>query len=212
MLYRKHLRLVWVVAPQKVKRRTLKDIENYVSPDKILLMIKEGRAWPYKTRKEFYKKRDRALLVTLYLTASRISETLLLKKDQFNFSDPEFVVVEDFKILKRKKKTLQKEGRPMVNIPFPKVGVLKPFTEMVLDYLPFSSNRLFPFTRHRAHQLVKYQTGMWPHYFRSQRLSQVINLIKNPDAVGKMFGIKSTNTLTHYYKTSWEEHKNAFLQ
>ena len=68
---------------EKPKRLTLKYIEYYPTPSEIYSIIMESEGWPYKTNREFYLTRDRALVAILYLLALRISEALRLKKKQF---------------------------------------------------------------------------------------------------------------------------------
>lgn len=64
-------------------RRTLKFIEQYPTPAQIYHDIIGSEGWGYKTNKDFYLKRDRALLSLLYVLALRISEALRLTQEQF---------------------------------------------------------------------------------------------------------------------------------
>jgi len=77
---------------QKPRRRTLKYIEYYPRPYEIYDRIVYGRGWNYKTNREFYLKRDRAMVALLYLLACRISEVLRLKKSQFIIEDDRVIV------------------------------------------------------------------------------------------------------------------------
>ena len=54
-----------------------------------------------------------------------------------------------------------------------------------------------------------HMTGKWCHYFRSQRLSHIVNELKSALTTAKVFGIKNPQTIAHYYKTEWEIHKEA---
>lgn len=204
-----HLDPYWLNSVRST-RRTLKDIKRFVDPIAIYRMIVDAPIWMYKRNLSFFAKRDRALLSLLYLTGGRINEVLRLRKSQFSFDDPEFIVIKDYEISKRKKQTIQKEGIPKIDFPLPRVGTFQPFTELVLDYLELThqfKDKLFRFGRCRAWVLVKYMTGFWCHYFRSQKLSYAVNLFKSALITAKIHGIKSPQTIAHYYKTEWTLHR-----
>lgn len=187
------------------KRRIIKDIARYLEPAEILNQIEQGRLWSYKTNMEFLHCRDRALIALLYLTGGRISEVLRLEKKQVDVeSDDEFVILHDFRISKRRKDAI------MVDHGLPRMGSLAPFTQIVLDYLkrmPRKQEKLFPISRQRAWQIVSHMTGKWCHYYRSQRLSYLVNLLRSSVVVQNMMGIKTGSTLSHYFKGEWKQHK-----
>jgi len=90
----------------------------------------------------------------------------------------------------------------------PRVGSLSKFTDIILDYYEAcTSDRLFSFNRQRAWQIVNHMTGKWCHYFRSQKISDTINRIRSSDATSKILGIKNPQTISHYYKGTWEDFK-----
>jgi len=63
-----------------------------------------SKTWIYKEKREFYYKRDRALMSLLFLTAGRISEVLSLTKEQFDFqADRNFIVIRNMILVKRLK-------------------------------------------------------------------------------------------------------------
>jgi len=185
-------------------RRTLAYIDRYLDPDEIYNMIMNAPVWAYKRKKEFYEKRDRALLCLLYMLGCRINELLMLRKSQFDFSDPEFIIIRNFRISKRKRRTIQREGVPQVDLPLPREGRLSKFTKTILDYYDVAEERMFNIGRVRAWQIVKYMTGKWCHYFRSQRLSYLVNTLRSATATAKIMGIKNPQTITHYYKGEWQ--------
>lgn len=198
---------IWLKGKRE-KRRRLKDIKRFVEPNTIYNIIIEGESWPYTSEQaEYYKKRDRALLSLLYLTAGRINEILSLNKSQFDFSDSEFIVIKDFVISKRKKKTIQRMGKPKIDLPLPKVGQFAKFTQLVMEYYEISPKQLFKIGRKRAWAIVKHMTGKWCHYFRSQKLSYLVNESRSALITSKIVGIKNPGTLSHYYKTEWQEHR-----
>lgn len=165
------------------------------------------KGWNYKTNQDYYLKRDRAFLSLMFLSGLRVSEVLRIREDQFDLeSDLEFVIVRDVQISKRKVRTIQREGVPKIDVALPLSGELSLFTKLVLDYLSVcESERLFTFGPARALVITKATTGKWNHYFRSQRLSHLINLIRSTDATAKIVGIKNPGTIAHYYKGTWRE-------
>jgi len=109
-----------------VKRRTLDDVE-FERPSELLEMI-EGRSWPYKTNREFYECRDRALISLLYLTCGRVSEVLSLTKKQFVFDeDPDFIIIKNMAVVKRKKKAKRKRRSIRDEVPLPQDGPFRAF-------------------------------------------------------------------------------------
>jgi len=172
-------------------------------------MIVNGERWLYKSKMDYYAARDRAFIALLYLTKGRVSEVCKVRKDQFDFGESDFVLIRDFEIHKRKKKTLQAEGVPKRDIPLPLTGALEKFTKMVLNYYDLcETKRLFTFGRRHALRIVKYVTGKWCHYFRSQGFSDIINRQKvGVFSVARIYGVKNPSTLTHYDKGEWEEHR-----
>ena len=74
-----------------MRRRTLKFIEQYPSPEAIYKKIMEN-SWPYTRNREFLQLRDRALVALTYLLALRVSEVLRLKKSQFVFTRKVIIV------------------------------------------------------------------------------------------------------------------------
>jgi len=186
-------------------RRRLVNIDRFVSPDRIYEMIVKAPIWKYKTNIEFYTKRDRALLSLLYLLGCRVSEVIRLKKSQFDFGDPDFIIIRDFRISKRKRKTIEREGIPRIDFPIPKRGRFAKFTKLVLDYYNIADEEMFKIGRIRAWQIVKYMTGKWCHYFRCQRLSYLVNLFRSATVTARIVGIKNPQTIAHYYRGSWEQ-------
>ena len=188
-------------------------------PPRVIHEIILRNDWPYKTRRDYYKVRDRALASILYLTGGRRNEVLRLKRSQFSEDpdDPDFLVVHSFWISKRK------GGKHEVrDIPLPRVGVMAPFTQMVEEYLELLTpeEKLFKFGPSRALDIIKYMThdphssepGLWNHWFRAQSLSYMVNLLRSTIIVASDRGIKNPATLAHYYTGSWKEHKELLKQ
>lgn len=194
-------------------RRTLKDIERFVSPQDILSLIEKGRVFPYKTDPYFYHARDKALTSFIYLMGCRVNEALKVKRNQLDLkTDPDFIIVKDFKISKRKKQTIKRIGIPKIDMGLPRKGIFSPFTNKLIKWLkvsPYVPILLFPnINRKSAWRIIEHQTGKWPHWFRSQRISWLINALKSETIVAKILGIRNPGTISHYYKGEWGKWKD----
>ena len=200
----------WLIG---VKRRTL-DYVEFERPSELLDMI-ESKSWPYKTNREFYGCRDRALISLLYLTCGRISEVLSLTKKPFVFDeDPDFIIIKNMVVVKRKKKTKRKRRSIRDEVPLPKSGPLSPFTHFVTEYLTILRDpevKLFKFGRHRAWQIVRFITGKWCHYFRSQGESWYGKIFSNIFALKDFVGVVDASTLSDYVKTDWKDYRDRIL-
>lgn len=162
------------------KRRTLELIPYYPKPHEIFndLMLSPG--WNYKTNREHYLTRDRALVSILYIAELRISEALRLKKSQFEVLD-DHVFVKAIQLSKRKPgKVAYRDAR------LPLEGERAKFTDLVLNYSDRleSNERLFPWSlKERTYVLKKtYRTkaGEIKHYRSVQmvgtkRAWQIVN-------------------------------------
>ena len=170
---------------QGVSRRTLSDILTRPGPEEIYKLItttnipvERARRFyiDYKTARRYYQNRDRALMSLLFMCVCRANEVLKLKRRQFDVaSDPDFIIIKDFLVSKRKKATLQRRGQTLIDIVLPKrkSARLYPFTDLVLEHLAvLRRERVFRFQdRTRVWQIVRGYTGLWPHWFRSMALS-----------------------------------------
>lgn len=186
------------------------DIKEFLEPEEIYeRYFSRAELWPYKTRREFYRIRDFALLAVTYYTGARIGEVILLERKQFDMKSawPEFIVIKNFEISKRKKALLAM-GRPKIEIPLATTGRMSIFTSYIEDYLRILEREvLFPFDRTRAYSIIKTMTGKWPHYFRAQRLSYMMNLFRSESIVSELMGIENSRTIKQYYTTEWKQHK-----
>lgn len=80
------------------------DILEFCGWNFLARLINECENTPYQYSVEKHRRRDRALVVTAFLTGGRISEVLMLRKSNFEFQD-ERIIVKDMALLKRFKKT-----------------------------------------------------------------------------------------------------------
>lgn len=88
------------------KHYTKRGIYNKAPPfigwDKILSVIDACNQVDYDTYfREYCIERDKALIATLFETGGRIKEVLSLRTDNFDFSNPQYVVVRDMLLSKR---------------------------------------------------------------------------------------------------------------
>jgi len=198
------------------KRRTLKDIDRRLTAAEVFTLITR-KSWPYKTDIDFYRCRDRALLALLYLTMGRVSSVLRLYKSHFDLkTDPDFIIIRNMKVIKRKKESVRRFGYPLRDVALPRQGRLSPFTRLVEDYLRFlnDEDKLFNFGRVRAWQIVNYITGKWCHDFRSQGESYFGRYVfrRDPFGMAEYIGIKNIQSLSEYVKTTWEDYKRQLLR
>ncbi len=166
--------------------------------------------------------RDKALLSMLILTGLRISEILSITRDQIRQQeDLDFVVIHDIQISKRwirkydeDHNLISRTREPILrDVPLPKNGFFQPLTEYVLRHLqtrPHSASvKLFNISRQRAWQITNALTGKWNHYFRSMRISHLINERNMSSvAVAKLLGVKESSTIDHYSKSEWKDHRD----
>lgn len=153
-----------------VTRRTLKFIKSYPASDSLYSQIKKSDGWPYKTDKQFYKTRDKALCAILYVLALRISEALRLKITQFE-KGPSHVTVRAIKLSKSMRKGKPRQSQYREEGFLPLIGERKKFTYLILDYLEimesYELETLFPFKRARAFQIVSAVLGIPCHWLRA---------------------------------------------
>jgi len=172
-----------------LERRTLKDIAFYPEPEEIYEALMNSPGWEYKTRKEFYKVRDRSLICLLYLLAVRVSEVLRLKRDQFILPyEPggrkDAIVIRGIYLSKRRYKDKPRLNQYREEAFLPMEGRRKNLTMLVLNYLQWmdrdaeerrrhgkrprkKAGTLFNFKRQRAWQIVVEYIGSTPHWLRA---------------------------------------------
>ena len=147
-------------ATHEYKRHSVGEIEEFVGWGKLADICKAAES-----------QRDRAFPATLFETGCRVSEGIQLTAGTFDLSDAEWVRCVDVPIVK------QKKVGPTRTFSFLKSEPLFSVMEPYLSGLK-STDRLFPFSRQRAYQIVrklgsKAGLEVWDHWFRSQRASQM---------------------------------------
>lgn len=143
------------------------------------------------------------MMALLFMTMGRIHEVLKLTTEQFDMSsEPDFIVIRDFNIGKRKEKTVRRYGKTYVDIPISKDSIFLP---LITTHLNQAKKRLFKFGRNRAYKIVRHVTGLWCHWFRAQSQSFYVNKLGNPMVVAKMFKV-DIKTIQEYYRGTWRDH------
>jgi integrase len=200
-------------------KRAVSDIPIYID-DRLwteLYEIVNREGWNYKTNREAFILRDRALTCSLILSGLRISEALRLKRLQFR-------VYED-KILLANAETL-KHGNLREKIIFPKKGSLAPFTSIFEEWLknvpsedsyvfpsgfPFSNREVFRWDKHlsshRAYDIISTVTGKFPHWFRGVNENVYGRMVFKNSAwkLKEFMGLKRLDSTTPYINSAWED-------
>jgi hypothetical protein len=175
------------------RRRAVTQIEGFAGWTKIVGLVERAQS------REYFGRRDGALLATLFLTGGRVSEVVRssfptesgelveygLKKSNFRV-DGDFVVVERMRVLKQystldtwfDRETgmkVHRTDRSLVfrNFAFPKD---EPLVYVLTGWLETlgPDDYLFPLSSRHAYRIVvQTDRGVWPHWFRSQRASQL---------------------------------------
>ena len=188
------------------EKRGVNDIHEYYELAAIVDVVIKAKPLSY-IYEPWKRDRDRALLAFLACTGMRISEALSVTVEQFRFDMPDFVEIRDVKILKRRKEPVKKDFF------LPLEGILYPLTNMVIAYWKtIKKGPLWDISRGRAWQIVYYMTGKWCHFFRSQRISYLVNKLRSVTIVADMQGVKKSSTIDHYFKGDWKHYKDELKE
>lgn len=209
----------WLIG---VKKRAVGDepifLDKRLFGELFSLINLEG--WPYKTNRQEFQLRDRALMSLLILTGLRISEVLMLRKLQFR--------VYNKKIMLKSVRT-KKSGYTREKITLPKTGSLARFTDVFENWLRLVSTKehyIFPcgtaygfnwhkhLGRKRAFWIIKTTTGKFPHYFRAVCETIYGRIIFKNDAwkLKQFMGLKRLDSTTPYVQGSWEEDEHRIFE
>lgn len=108
-------------------------------------LIRECDKTPYKHRPDYLRKRDKALVATLFLTGGMIDEVLMLKKENFDFENETAKKMNAFLVRNMRVTMYRHErGQPrFVTRTFP-IFHDEPLVQYLLEWLPEVDDYLFP--------------------------------------------------------------------
>jgi len=155
------------------KRLTLEDMPSHnPTPDELYNELMQSEGWYYKTDKEFYLQRDRALVAVLYLSALRISEAIRITAMQFSepISDErgKYIMLKDVLLSKRRG-----DKREFNNFELPLENERAKFTQLIINYLVTlkPEDRLFPWSLRKTKTPSGFYTNIegkkvqrWQHH------------------------------------------------
>jgi len=187
-----------------------------------LYELLQSRVMPYKVEPDMLRLRDKAAISLLVETGLRVSEARKLRKGQFVFSDPNFIVIADAQTSKR--------GVAREEIPLPLKGAMSPFTSIVQEWIlkiPAKENFALPtgsgmaktgilwnapLSRQRIHVIVKAITGKYPHYLRAMTETHYGRIFRTNWALKDFMGLTDLRSTEPYVKTDWRDYANKMLE
>lgn len=203
------------------KKRKVKD-EPIFLDDRLFDNLKRllnRKEWPYKTNKETYILRDKALICFLLLSGARVSRALRLQRKHFRIY-PNRIVLAQY--------DPDKSGLTRTHVTLPKSGKLSYFTGVFEEWLiqiEHEDHYVFPsgsayglnynrhLSRYRAHTLIKYITGKFPHWYRAVCANIYAKYIFNRDAwkLKQFMGWKRLESSTPYVEAIWKEDEHKIF-
>lgn len=188
----------------KKAKRSVEEIESFCGWDYLLKLIKKCE-----------QEKDRALISALFETGGRVSEVLMLKKDNFIVQEP-YLVVKAMPVIKRYKKIQDyidikgrkrwKTEKKKATRTFP-IHLKEPLCEFLLDYIKkLETDRLFNISRVQAYRIIReLDSNIFPHWFRAQRASQLaLEYGFDIHDLIDFFNWKNIQIATHYSHMGWK--------
>jgi len=188
----------------KKPKRSVEIVESFCGWDYLIKLVK-------KCRREV----DKALISALFETGGRVSEVLMLRKDNFIVQKP-FLVVKAMPVLKRYSKIgeyVDENGRvrwrtkkKIAYRTFP-IHMEEPLCPPLLEYInKIREGRLFHIGRTQVYRIVRnLDENIFPHWFRAQRASQLaLEYGFDIHDLIDFFNWKSLQTATHYSRMGWK--------
>lgn len=192
------------------KKRKSKESVKLLSRGEILSFIDKipEAHGNFKTRGLMY----RALVSLIYLTGARVSELLTLKKEQLEFTCTEkenqkYLIINNVPTLKRKEKIFRAL--------FLRKDFEDPFIKHLLAWLPevLQEEKIFNINSSRAYQIIFKYTGMYPHYFRHVRNTDLVRYYGlNSHYLRAWNGWKSIRSSEFYVSLANEDLKDRILK
>lgn len=200
------------------KRRKPKSLPM-LTPEELLILI----------NKKCKSLRDKAFLSMMWLTACRVGEVVQYSRSfkengkwkKYNIAEgikkfqvrPEqledkwYLVIENVRVLKKRHPDFK-------TIAIPEREKEIPFINYIVEYmgtLPNDDDILFNFSRQRGYQIIRQVTGLFPHFFRTARLTFLCNEY-NLDAADLKEWVQwsSIGNADAYLRTSWKRMSRKF--
>lgn len=205
---RSHRRIVVFLTGKN--RRSLKYIRYYPRPLEIYERITTSKGWIYKTNRDFYVKRDRALVAITYLLAGRISEVLRLKVNQIEIGSS-LIIVKGIKLSKASKAGKPRRDQYRHEAKLVLTGDRSNLTQLFLNYLTElpsdPETRIFPIGESRAWQIITTLTGDPPHWFRAYGENFLYDKWDHDLLAVADYVKVDPRTLQNYIRRSYEKYK-----
>lgn len=145
-------------------RRTLAKVGLTPTPKELYNKLIESEGWPYKTNKEFFLIRDRALVSLIYNGELRISEALRIQLGQISETKTA-IVIENVQLskvrLKNKGGVIFGSNARTRIVQLPKKGERACFTKLFQDYIELlkekntvSTDFIFPWSQKKNRKIV----------------------------------------------------------
>jgi len=158
----------------------------------------------------------RALRATLFETGGRATEVLSLRKDQFNFDDPNFIEIRGMLVVKCKKGADVRWRTVAIERKDPLVRPMLEWLECVKEdefLFSYKYGWLYKNASTKRTGATPILSGWFPHKFRAERASQLaVEKRLDVPQLMKWFGWVRPDTPMHYVRMSVEDLKAAMLR
>jgi len=199
-----------------MSRRTLKYINRYPTPEQIYIKL-QNNSWPYKTNLDYYRLRDRALCVVLYVVALRVSEALRLTRENFTVNQSA-ITIEGIQLSKATKtytkgkfkgKTVTRKQLFREYAFIRLDGERENLGKIVQEYLMLldSKEKLFKFKRARAYQIVSTLLGVPCHWLRAFGENYLYDHWEHDILAVSDYVKIEPQTLSQYIRRSYKKYK-----
>jgi len=214
--------LPWYKKMRK-KRSVERDYKFYDPPSVVWDKMNQRVCEYVSAEAPFYRLRDLVLMCVLYLSTSRISEIVRaevkggflpsVRKNQF-VERGEYVMLRQVPVVKRMRVKEISDYPFRHEIPLPRKGGLKIFTEPIDKYLEKLTlqEELFKFGRMRGYYIVNHITDEFPHYLREMGLKMWLRLFdRDLVRLQEFSGHAQLDNLARYLRSTWEESSEKIL-
>lgn len=208
-----------------------RDVQEFCGWPKLLGLVAECDKTTYRVdQRDHLRERDKALVATLFETGGRVSEVLMLRKQNFHIQKDR-VLVKGMRVLKRYRKVgeyKERSGRKSwkTDSVFTTRGIFtvrrfEPLAPIMVSWIEACNDYIFPsgsnknklqhLSRTRAYQILRdlgRRVGihLYNHWFRAQRASQLASEYSfREHELLRWFSWKRYETAMKYSKLSWRD-------